>query len=69
MKNGKTRKPPHCIAEDCKRELYSRGLCEGHYQLAYKRIQRSKGKITWAMLEARGAAIPRTETWLDRVLK
>lgn len=66
-KNGK--KPTHCIHPDCREVLYARGLCCVHYQAAYKRVQRSKGKVTWALLEKYGAALPRTQSWFDQILQ
>lgn len=69
MKNGKHKKPPHCIHPECKHERYARGLCCGHYQAAYKRVQRSKGKVTWTLLEKYGAALPVVKSWFDEVLE
>lgn len=38
-----------CIAPNCVREVYSRGLCISHYNMASRLI--SQEKTTWVQLE------------------
>ena len=38
-----------CIAPNCNREVYSRGLCISHYNMASRLV--SQGKTTWIHLE------------------
>ena len=43
-----TGKVEFCIAPECIRETYSRGLCISHYNMASKLV--SQGKTTWDIL-------------------
>ena len=41
-----------CKVPGCDEEVSSRGVCSGHYQQAYRLVE--KGKTTWAKLEKSG---------------
>tara|TARA_R100000458_G_scaffold59951_1_gene73209 strand:+ start:29713 stop:29952 length:240 start_codon:yes stop_codon:yes gene_type:complete len=52
----KTNKELICIAPNCERHVYSRGLCISHYNMASKLV--SEGKTNWNKLEANGKVLP-----------
>jgi hypothetical protein len=47
-----------CVIEGCSRHQFDRGLCNPCWQAARRRIRKSKGKLTWEMLEEAGLALP-----------
>ena len=48
------KKPGKCLVKSCQEDCYSRGLCNRHYQAAFRRV--SKGLVTWRQLEQEGLA-------------
>lgn len=45
-----------CLANDCQKEEYARGLCRSHYQLASRAVRQQI--TTWERLEEEGLSAP-----------